>query len=131
MTTGIYELAKFMHNEYEKAAKIFQWKTQKNCQVEWIDLPQANKDTMMFVAERVIDYFAGGEVPDSPDSSKPDFSNGIKGRTQRLGSESGKERDGTPKPSTDVEVSKYKLATGEVVTMYEGKRPKPSKKECD
>jgi hypothetical protein len=56
MTRDIYELAKFMHEEYENAAKIFQWKTQKDCQVEWIDLPQANKDTMMFVAEKVIDY---------------------------------------------------------------------------
>ena len=50
---AIIELAKFMHDEYEKAAWSLGWDTQKSCQVPFDDLPQKNKDTMMFVAEKV------------------------------------------------------------------------------
>ena len=46
-------IAKFMHNEYEKQAKIVGWKTQESCQVEFNDLPETNKKVMYAVAQAI------------------------------------------------------------------------------
>lgn len=47
------ELAEFMHNEYEAYAKLKNWKTQKECQVEFEKLPEANRQVMLYVARQV------------------------------------------------------------------------------
>ena len=48
------DLAIFMHNEYEKHAQKTGWNTQETCKVEFKDLPEANKKTMLLVAESVL-----------------------------------------------------------------------------
>jgi len=56
MTAKFYELAKFMHETYEKKAIVHGWTTQKKCRVEFDDLPKKNKETMIAVAEQVYGY---------------------------------------------------------------------------
>ncbi len=53
----IYNLAKFMHDEYEKAAKVVGWNTQDKCKVEFDDLPEANRKVMLTVARRVLEEY--------------------------------------------------------------------------
>ena len=48
------ELAEFMHDEYEQAAFLHSWHTQKSCQVPFNRLPQANRLTLMRVARAVL-----------------------------------------------------------------------------
>ena len=55
----IYDLAKFMHDEYEIAARNVGWKTQESCRVEFDSLPEANKKVMLHVAEKVLDKHIG------------------------------------------------------------------------
>lgn len=50
------ELARFMHDNYEELSKEVGWKTQDSCQVEFDDLPEANKIVMFKIAERVIKH---------------------------------------------------------------------------
>ncbi len=53
--TSTTELAKFMHIEYERAAKKKGWNTQDSCRnKKFEDLPLENRLTMMKVAEAVI-----------------------------------------------------------------------------
>ena len=47
------ELAKWMHNEYEKASKKVKWDTQKSCKVKFKDLPENNQKVMIIMAEKV------------------------------------------------------------------------------
>lgn len=49
----VEELAEFMHDTYEGIAQMSGWGTQKKCQVKFEDLPEANKKTMLGVAEAV------------------------------------------------------------------------------
>jgi len=49
-----YELAKFIHDTYEKLSKEFGWNTQKSCKVEFKDLPSKNKVVMLGVAIEVL-----------------------------------------------------------------------------
>ena len=55
MKKEIKELAEFMHNEYESYAKKVGWKTQKDCQTLFDELPPANKEVMLWVAKSVND----------------------------------------------------------------------------
>ena len=48
------KLAKIFHDAYEKIAKKQGWNTQKSCKVEFDDLPEANKKTMILTAAEVI-----------------------------------------------------------------------------
>lgn len=50
------ELAKFMHDEYEKVAKEVGWNTQELCKVEFKDLPKGNQAVMLEVARRVLKW---------------------------------------------------------------------------
>lgn len=50
---NVEKLVKFIHKEYEKQAKIAGWKTQESCQVEFDDLPEANKTVMYAVAKSI------------------------------------------------------------------------------
>ncbi len=52
------KLAKWMHEEYEKISKKENWETQKNCKVEFEDLPKENKMVMIELATRIIIKFA-------------------------------------------------------------------------
>lgn len=54
-TIDILEMAKFMHDEYEKEAKKAGWKTQESCQVEFMDLPTANRTVMYNIAKKVLE----------------------------------------------------------------------------
>ncbi len=57
MTTFEYDLAKWMHEQYEEISKKKSWETQKNCRVEFKDLPKENKAVMIELAKRIIDKF--------------------------------------------------------------------------
>ena len=50
------ELAKWLHDNYEEVAKEQNWNTQENCKVEFDTLPDANKQTMIKVAERLLNF---------------------------------------------------------------------------
>lgn len=50
------ELAEFMHEAYEWAAQETGWKTQDSCRVPFKDLPFENKQTMLKVAVKVLDF---------------------------------------------------------------------------
>ena len=52
-----FQLAEFMHNEYEKHAQKTGWNTQETCKVEFLDLPKENKKTMLLVAESVLNAY--------------------------------------------------------------------------
>jgi len=49
------ELANFMHLEYERFAQKSGWETNSQCQVEFDKLPKANKKTMLWVAESILE----------------------------------------------------------------------------
>lgn len=46
-----------MHNEYEKISKEENWNTQKNCKVNFKDLPAENKRVMLKLSESIFKYF--------------------------------------------------------------------------
>ena len=52
----VKKLAVFMHNSYEKFAKEEGWKTQKDCQVEFDKLPEANQRVMYKMAAGIINW---------------------------------------------------------------------------
>lgn len=54
-------LAKYLHDNYEQIAKRTNWQTQKNCKVEFDDLPIENKNTMILLAGKLILDFVGNE----------------------------------------------------------------------
>ena len=47
------ELAKEIHNAYEKYSKNANWKTQKKCRVGFQDLPEENQIVMISIARLV------------------------------------------------------------------------------
>ena len=50
------ELAKWLHDNYEAVAKEQNWNTQQSCKVEFDTLPDANKRTMIEIAERLLNF---------------------------------------------------------------------------
>lgn len=50
------ELAKWLHDNYEAVAKEQKWNTQQSCKVEFDTLPDANKRTMIEVADRLLNF---------------------------------------------------------------------------
>ena len=62
MKNKIYELANFMHREYERFAQKTSWETNKNCRVTFDNLPEANKKTMLLVAESILEKISKNEV---------------------------------------------------------------------
>lgn len=56
------ELAKWLHNNYEEIAREKKWETQKSFKVEFDDLPKENKDTMISLADRIINNFLKNET---------------------------------------------------------------------
>ena len=50
------ELAKWLHDNYEQVARIEDWNTQEKCKVEFDTLPDANKRTMIEIADRLLDF---------------------------------------------------------------------------
>lgn len=50
------ELAKWLHDNYEAVAKEQNWNTQQNCKVEFDTLPDANKRTMIEIADRLLNF---------------------------------------------------------------------------
>ena len=50
------ELAKWLHDNYEEGAKKENWNTQENCKVEFDTLPDANKRTMIEIADRLLNF---------------------------------------------------------------------------
>ena len=65
------ELAKWLHDNYEEVAKQQGWNTQEKCKVEFATLPDANKQTMIDIAGRLLNfnvlrqYFVIKSLPDS------------------------------------------------------------------
>ena len=50
------ELAKWLHDNYEDVSKKNNWNTQENCKVEFDALPDANKQTMIEIAGRLLNF---------------------------------------------------------------------------
>lgn len=50
-------LATFIHQEYEKFSKKYGWETNETCKVEFDDLPEANRETMMSVSDSILRKF--------------------------------------------------------------------------
>ena len=50
------QLARWLHDNYEEVAKQKDWNTQENCKVEFDTLPEANKQTMIEIAQRLLDF---------------------------------------------------------------------------
>lgn len=50
------ELAKWLHDNYEAVAKEQDWNTQQSCKVEFDTLPDANKRTMIDIANRLLNF---------------------------------------------------------------------------
>src|SRR6056297_1059106 len=50
------ELAKWLHDNYVEIAKEQKWNTQQNCKVEFDTLPDANKRTMIEIADRLLNF---------------------------------------------------------------------------
>lgn len=50
------ELAKWLHDNYEAVAKEKEWNTQQSCKVEFDTLPDANKRTMIEIADRLLNF---------------------------------------------------------------------------
>lgn len=48
------KMAEWLHNNYEEIALNNGWKTQDDCQVPFLDLPNENKQTMIEVCERFL-----------------------------------------------------------------------------
>jgi len=46
------QMAEWFHNNYEEIAKAEGWQTQDKCKVEFKDLPESNRTTMIKVCER-------------------------------------------------------------------------------
>ena len=55
----INKLARYMHEEYENAAKHFGWNTQESTKVAFDDLPEANKRLMVHIAYKTIGWIMG------------------------------------------------------------------------
>jgi len=54
---GLDEACEHLHNAYEEAAKITGWSTQESTRVEWNDLPQANKMTMLLAVMSLRNHY--------------------------------------------------------------------------
>lgn len=50
------KLAKWLHDNYEAVAKENDWNTQQSCKVEFDALPDANKRTMIEIADRLLNF---------------------------------------------------------------------------
>lgn len=48
------DLAKWLHDQYEDIAKDKNWETQKECKVEFVNLPEKNKAVMIELAKRIL-----------------------------------------------------------------------------
>jgi len=48
------ELAKWLHDNYEEISRSVGWNTQKDCKVEFEDLPKENKLVMLKIAGRIF-----------------------------------------------------------------------------
>lgn len=51
------ELAKFFHDEYDKLAPRYGWRTQISTQVTFDQLPDNNRALMVAVCEQVVEEF--------------------------------------------------------------------------
>ncbi len=49
-----YDLAVWMHNNYEEIAREENWGTQKSTRVKFDNLPEENKQVMLRLAERIF-----------------------------------------------------------------------------
>jgi hypothetical protein len=76
----IKDLAVFMHSTYELIAKQKGWDTQKKTQVVFNKLPKENKETMLELAKRILDYIERQGV-----DGYDDFHNCICIKKERLG----------------------------------------------
>jgi len=47
------KVAEWLHDDYEKSARVVGWKTQEACRVPWKDLPAANQAVMLLTARAV------------------------------------------------------------------------------
>ena len=53
-TLSAEELARIFHDTYENFAITNKWKTQDKCQVEFDDLPEKNKQTMIDTCQHIL-----------------------------------------------------------------------------
>jgi hypothetical protein len=51
------EMAEWFHDNYEEIAKTEGWQTQDKCKVEFKDLPESNRTTMIKVCDRWLNGY--------------------------------------------------------------------------
>ena len=61
----VVELARMFHDEYEKAARVHNWSSQQSCRVEFDDLPDENKRTMLATCRAVLKRQARAQQDDA------------------------------------------------------------------
>lgn len=54
-STPAEDLAKRFHDNYERLAPAFGYKTRKSSAVPWAEVPQANKALMIAVCQTILD----------------------------------------------------------------------------
>ena len=52
-----HQLAEWLHDNYEQLAKANEWQTQETTRVKFEDLPEANKNTMLALADKMQGAF--------------------------------------------------------------------------
>lgn len=57
------DLAIWLHKEYEALALEENWKTQENCQTNFDELPEENKNVMLRLADKLMQTFGVGLLP--------------------------------------------------------------------
>ena len=80
-----FELAEWLHDNYEELAKANDWQTQEITRVKFNDLPQANKDTMLALADRLHNTFliiarqalVSGSLPVEPFTKSKEFNENL------------------------------------------------------
>lgn len=53
-----FTLAVWLHDNYEKLAKDNNWQTQEKTKVEFDNLPMENKNTMLALADKMLNTFS-------------------------------------------------------------------------
>ena len=56
MALDIFDMARFFHKIYEEESVLVGWKTQESCQVDFDNLPHANKVVMLRTCAKMVNW---------------------------------------------------------------------------
>ena len=69
-------VARWFHDEYERLAPDFGYRTREESAVPWVDVPDANRDLMIATAECVLRRLAAGRAAATPDPPNEEATDG-------------------------------------------------------